>query len=466
MGKLKNRFAVPFWGKLCAAVLCAVMIMGFAGDSALMVSASGSSVDSAISDLQKDSERLQQQNEERRKQIARLQGDISHNKEAMQLVADQINGIKAEMAAKDELITKKIALIDEKSAEIDAVILTIADKERGIEDKQLEIAELQKENKENLANFAQLARQLYISDPSDVIPLLNGSDDWYEYFVYSDVIKNISRQNALFMERLQNSIKQQETLIGELDRSIGQLEEDKRKLEEQKAEFEREKADLEREKDELDAYAAEQLAYLNSLKAFGSQIQDQIDSLNIKISEDNKQIEKNNAEIDRIIREAQAANQGQTVYNDGFLWPVSGNYKRITDGFGYYAWRGGLHGGIDIVGAYAGQIHNADIYAAQSGTVIVAAALCTHLQPKNPSVYHGCGNGFGNYIIIDHGGGVTTLYAHCEKILVKQGQKVTKGDVIGKVGSAGWSSGYHLHFETSVNGVRKNPQSYSYQYKY
>ena len=465
MGKSNNK-AVPFWGKLCAALLCAILLMGFAGDNVRMITAASSGVDSTISDLQKQSEKLQQQNEERKKQISQLQGDISNNKEAMQLVTDQINGIKAEIAAKDELITTKMALIDEKSDEIDAVILTIADKEREIEDKKLEIAALQKENKENLSNFAKLARQLYISDPSDTIPLLNGSDNWYEFFVYSDVIKNISKQNTLFMERLQNSIKQQENLIAELDRSIIKLQDDKAALEAQKAEFEHEKSELEHEKSELDAYAAEQLAYLNSLKKINSDIEGQINAINVKISEDKKQIEKNNAEIDRIIKEAQEKNKDQTVYNDGFLWPVSGSFKNISDGYGYKAWRGALHTGVDIIGNYTGQIHNADIYAAQSGTVIVAATLCTHLEPKNPYVYHSCGNGYGNYIIIDHGGGSTTVYGHCEKVLVTVGQKVTKGDVIGKVGSAGWSSGYHLHFETRVNNVTKNPLSYSYQYKY
>ncbi|MDE7230816.1 MAG: peptidoglycan DD-metalloendopeptidase family protein [Oscillospiraceae bacterium] len=465
MGKINRMRSVPFWGRMFAAVICAAVAVTAAGDAAMSVSASASGADSAISSLQKESERLKQINEERKKQISALQGDISGNTEAMRLVSDQIDGIRDEMDTRDKLITIKMELIDEKSAEIDAIILTIADKEREISDKQLEIADLRAQNKENLARFARLARALYMNNSSNMLPILNGSDDWYEYFVYSDIVKNISAQNVLFMERLQNSINQQETLIGELDRSIERLESDRAELERQKAEFEQQRADLEREREELDAYAKEQIAYLNSLKKINSQIQSQIDSLNIKISEDNKQIEKNNAEIDRIIKEAQDANKDQTVYNDGFLWPVSGEYRRLTDTFKYYAWRGGYHGGIDIVGSYAGQIHNADIYAAQSGTVIVAAKLCPHLEPKNPYVYHSCGQGFGNYIVIDHGGGVTTLYAHCEQILVKQGQKVTKGDVIGKVGSSGWSSGYHLHFETRVNNVRKDPQSYVYQYK-
>lgn len=466
MGNTKVRKSAPFWKKLVAMVVCAVIALTAAGDMTARVSASASGADPAISALQQESERLRAQIEQRRNQINALSGDISDNKEAMQLVSDQIDDTAAEIAAKDKLITMKIEAIDTKSAEIDAVILSIADKERQIEDKRLTIADLREENTQNLKKFSKLARALYMNNSAGTIPLLSGSDDWYDYFVYSDVVKNISSQNVMFMENLQNSIKLQETLIDELDREAKQLQTDKKDLEQQMADFEVEKASLEQEKEKLNKYAAEQLAYLNSLKTINSQIQSQIDSLNIENGKDNKQIEKNNAEIDRIIKEAQDKNKDQTVYNDGFLWPVSGNYRRITDGYGYYAWRGGLHGGIDIVGSYAGQIHNADIYAAQSGTVIVAATLCTHLKPKNPYEPHSCGQGFGNYIVIDHGGGVTTLYAHCEKILVKQGQKVTKGDVIGKVGSAGWSSGYHLHFETRVNNVRKDPQKYTYQYKY
>ncbi len=467
MGKSKKRkFAATFWGRLCAAFVCAVMLAVCAGDGAKTVMAAGSGVDSSIDALQKDSERRQKLNEERKKQIDALKGDISGNEAAMRLISEQIDGIAAEADVKDKLITKKLEAIDERSAEIDAVILTIADKEREIGDKQLEIAMLREENRQNLAKFAGLARALYMNDPSNTIPLLDGSDDWYKFFVYSDVVKNISEQNATFVERIQNSIKQQETLIGELEKSIAKLSADKEDLEKQKAEFERQKADLEKEKAELDAYAAEQIAYLNSLAALDERLKDQVDSLQLKINADNKQIEKNKAEIDRIIKEAQDANKDQTVYNDGFLWPVTGNYRRITDGFGYKAWRGGMHNGIDITAPVPGQIHNADIFAAQSGTVIVAATLCPHLEPKNVSKYHSCGYGFGNYIVIDHGGGVTTLYAHCEKVLVTKGQRVKKGDVIGKVGSAGWSSNYHLHFEIRVNNAKKNPQSYTYQYKY
>ena len=73
-----------------------------------------------------------------------------------------------------------------------------------------------------------------------------------------------------------------------------------------------------------------------------------------------------------------------------------------------------------------------------------------------------CGDGYGNYVVISHGNGVTTLYAHCSQLLVKAGQTVSQGEVIAKVGSTGNSSGNHLHLEVRKNGVSYDPQNYVY----
>ena len=459
----KKKFRVPFWGKLCAAVICAVMIVSSAGESAAWVLASASSTQSEIAELEKKIADLNKQNEQKKNQINGLTGDISENKAAIQTLNELINGIKDEIDTCVQLIEAKGKNIEAKSDEIDAVTLTIADKEREIEDKTLEIAELQAENKKNLANFAKLARQLYISDPSDVIPLLNGSDNWYGFFVYSDIIKDISRQNTLFMERLQNSIKQQEMLIEELEGNIRKLEDDKLLLEAQKEEFENQKLELESQMYDLTVNAEHQQNYVNDLYAQNQKLQSQISSLQSQINNNAAQIKKDQEELDNLIWLAQQANQGQIEYDDNFLWPVGSAYRKITTNFGYDPWRGGQHSGIDITGNAPGAIGNTNIYAVQSGTVIVASAICTHNYGKYTSC--GCNAGYGNYVVIDHGGGITTLYGHCASINVVKGQKVTKGDVIGKVGTTGWSTGYHLHFEVRKYNSPTDPLKYTnYQY--
>ncbi|MGN1133594.1 MAG: M23 family metallopeptidase, partial [Oscillospiraceae bacterium] len=135
-----------------------------------------------------------------------------------------------------------------------------------------------------------------------------------------------------------------------------------------------------------------------------------------------------------------------------FIWPVPGFYN-ITYGVG---WRwGAYHAGIDIS---SNGIRGANICAAAAGTVIVASNTCSHDYGKNSSC--GCGGGYGNYCIIDHGNGYWTLYGHSEHINVSVGQYVSQGQVLGTVGSTGFSTGPHLHFEVRLNGVAQNPQNY------
>ncbi len=115
----------------------------------------------------------------------------------------------------------------------------------------------------------------------------------------------------------------------------------------------------------------------------------------------------------------------------GFIWPTTS--RRITQ---YYHWR---HHAIDIGGRTG-----SPIYASMSGKIIRAR----------------WGRGYGYHIIIDHGAGKKTLYAHLSKIYVKVGEQISQGTVIGALGSTGWSTGPHLHFEIIINGRKVNPLSY------
>ncbi len=133
---------------------------------------------------------------------------------------------------------------------------------------------------------------------------------------------------------------------------------------------------------------------------------------------------------------------GSAVSLSSLMWPVP-SCNIITSRFGYRtsptAGASSYHGGLDI-GASAG----AAIVAAQKGTVILASSI----------------SGYGNTVMIDHGGGVVTLYGHMSSISVSYGQKVSQGQTIGKVGSTGISTGPHCHFEIRVNGSQTNPAPY------
>lgn len=129
---------------------------------------------------------------------------------------------------------------------------------------------------------------------------------------------------------------------------------------------------------------------------------------------------------------AQVPAAGTAGGSGQFIWPTSG---RISQGFSWY------HKAIDIANKDA-----PDILAADGGKVIVAGWVA-------PTAY-------GNHVIIDHGNGFVTLYAHMSQIYVSVGQRVSKGQAIGKMGSTGRSTGTHLHFEIRANGSAQNPLSY------
>lgn len=124
---------------------------------------------------------------------------------------------------------------------------------------------------------------------------------------------------------------------------------------------------------------------------------------------------------------------GARASGGGLLWPTTG--RAITQ---YFSWR---HGGLDIDGTLS-----SPIYAVENGTVEIAQG--------------GWNGGYGNVIVISHSKSTKTRYGHLSRLYVRSGEQVQRGQIIGKMGSTGRSTGSHLHFEVLINGVRKNPLSY------
>jgi murein DD-endopeptidase MepM/ murein hydrolase activator NlpD len=178
-------------------------------------------------------------------------------------------------------------------------------------------------------------------------------------------------------------------------------------------------------RDDLSSTKQEKLQDLSTLTEAERQEAEEIDALQAA-----------SARIAAQIRAAQSRDTGptQTPSNAGLIWPVQGP---VTSPFG---WRWGrMHEGIDIGVGYGTPIH-----AAAGGTVI----------------YCGWEEGYGNFVVIDHGGNLATAYGHQSSIAVACGQQVNQGDVIGYVGCTGHCFGPHLHFEVRVNGNPVDPLGY------
>ena len=409
-----------------------------------------------IDELRREAEAIRQRNQQREQEISALRNDVAGQEKLMSAVNTQIGEINAQIGA-------YMNLIDAKQASIDVTLLEINERERGILNaenrimqRREEIERLDAENNENIAKFGQIAAQMYMNSGSDAISLLTGSTSFYDILVRAEMIRNIGENNVAFMEELLQAIERQENAITELEEDIFYLEEDKLVLVEQQQVFEKEMEQLEKEKAVVSEEVNRQYNALYALTAERDELQSSVAGLRKEVElttrefngimRDISELEAKNREIEAAIRNNQNSNPDRENFSEsGFIWPLERRFP-ITGGFGWCAWRNGVHTGADFG---SGGINGTNIFAVQSGTVITAADGGSW------------GGGYGNYVVIDHGGGVATLYAHMQNGLsVGVGQFVTQGQVLGRVGSTGWSTGPHLHFEVRVNGTAIDPTRY------
>ncbi len=234
-----------------------------------------------------------------------------------------------------------------------------------------------------------------------------------------------------FMSRLhylRQIAVQDNTLINEYASNRAELLVKKEELENGIQELASLKASEEQKRADVTSRSRERESYLSKVQADRRQLEQALD-----------QMERESEALNKIIADLQAQGQKRQSHPLSMIWPATGGWissyygNRLHPILDYYRW----HSGID----YAAD-SGAPIKAMEDGTVILA----------------GSNGGYGNCVILDHGGGVSTLYGHASKILVKKGQEVLKGQTIALVGSTGLSNGPHLHFEVRVNGETQNPQ--------
>lgn len=280
--------------------------------------------------------------------------------------------------------------------------------------KEEEIIKLSKEIEENNKLLGERLRAMYKSGTSGYIELILNAENLTDAMTRVDMVQLIVESDV------------------ELLKSI---EEQKKKVEEVKLSLENEKLELADVIKELSDKKERVETASKAKDDYISSLEQDIKSLELLMAAEEAQ----SSQIERDILSLQGAGE---FSGGGMSWPLPG-YSRISSYFGGRAdpitgaWSN--HRGIDIPGPY-GQ----PIVSSNDGIVIFSG-------------YHWS---YGNYVIIDHGGGISTLYSHASKLLVGKGQAVSKGETIALVGSTGYSTGNHVHFEYRINGVPQNPLNY------
>ncbi len=345
-------------------------------------------------------------------QLAEAQGRLQILHDELAALKAEIDAVEASIAAKEQKLADTELLLDRLSRDLANTRLEVRDSRTLVRDRAIELYMDRSLNVGGVIATVQDVSQLGVS------------------LEYAGQVVASSEELLNALEVLQRQEQQQQAKI----------EEEKLLIEQLIAELEVERAGLAEQKVALDAKAEEVHAEVDAAAALVAEINASIAAYESEIGD----LEAESARIaEEIRRRSSSGGGGGNVGGGGggaLAWPVSGP---ITSGFG---WRthpitgtSRFHAGIDI-----GVGHGTPIGAAGSGVVIIS----------------GWQGGYGNAVVIDHGGGLSTLYAHQSSLAVSTGQSVSTGQLVGYIGSTGFSTGPHLHFETRVGGSPVNPLQY------
>lgn len=395
------------------AILCLLL-------SAALLSGPASS---ALAATQSEADALRRSAEQARRAAADAQATAEALLDQAKALDARIDALQSEVDALDPSIHAAESRTARLRKEVEALRATVAR-------TQAEIDRTSAEHGRQSALLSKRVNRAYKQGDAFYLELLLGSEDVLDLIARTTLVTRVIRSN-------------QDTAL--------QLSATKRALEEAQAK-------LERDLDTVAVKRAEAEAEERRLKGLRSQRQGKVDAQEAAQAQKYALMREEQANADRLLAQAEAeereaaavesllrgggGSRGSGKYAGTMAWPTPG-YAHVSSAYG---WR------IHPILGYRKFHHGIDI-SAPGGATIVASG-------DGVVIYASSRGGYGKCIMIDHGDGVVTLYAHCSSIGVSVGQSVDKGDRIGAVGSTGLSTGPHLHFEVRVNGASRNPMDY------
>ena len=387
-----------------AAVLLLALVMFLPLTGPGMVLETSAVTQAEIDALKGSAGKLAEQKKDIQAQLKAVQADKSNALKKKELLEDQIDLIRQEIANINEQIAMYDQLIAEKTAELE---------------------QAEADEKAQFDLFCRRMRHMEEQGETSYWSILFTSGDFSELLDNYMMIEEIIQYDNQVIDSL---VALQEKVAN--DRTV--LEGAQAEQEEAKAQQMAAQDELKAQEDEVDKLIAEISAQENLLEEMEEEL--------------NKAAKALDAQIKAKEREY-AAQVANVPSESGYLWPLPGGYNTISSLAGGrihpVTGKPGNHAGIDIPAP-----SGTNIYAAKSGVVIHAAK--------------GTGSSwsYGNYVIVSHSDGTSTLYAHMSRIGCKEGQTVKQGDVVGYVGTTGRSTGNHLHFEVRSGSTRKDPVNY------
>lgn len=355
--------------------------------------------------------------------FAITKSDVQKIKDKLAAATAQKNAVSSQLkniSSDKKAVQKQLELLDQ---ELDAAADEIALQEDLLSSlgdmvaaKTVELQQSQAEEQKQYAEMKERVRFMAEHGSTSYLEILLSADDFSDFLYRYEIISQISLRD----DKLFNSLKEVRQKV----------EQEKTDLETQKAEQQEVYTQLESNKKTLESQRAAKQQKLQDIQSMEAETKQAYSDL----------IDKEDALLDQYKKAAAQLAAQQTYVGGTFMWPLPKSNNIITCKYGYR-----IH---PITGKY--KMHTGIDLRATTGTKIYAANGGKVTTSMYSSVW-------GNYVILSHGGGYTTLYAHMSKRLVSVGDQVKQGEVIGYVGSTGYSTGSHLHFEIAKNGNTFNP---------
>ena len=393
----------------------------------------------SVSEIQADQDAIQSKLDDVNGKISDLQGQIDSEEAYQAELSEQISLYQQQIALMDEQIGALEDQIEEKNAEIETLQTDIASLDEEIAAEQVEIDE-------TYALFKERMVALYQAGETSSLAMLLSSDSFADFVTNVQLMQAVSESDQQLVEKLRTQKEEQQAQKDEKEAAEAEVQAALTQIQQDEEQLVLERADQQSARESLEAAYAESKTAMQDLEAMKANYEanrEEIEAEEAAVEAELQQLYASMASSSSSSSSGSSSSgsSSNVIVDTGdlsFRWPLPG-YTTVTSGYG--ARWGTTHTGIDISG---GGCYGSPIVAAESGTVILCQWYST----------------YGQCIIVDHGGGYSTLYAHMSAYAVSTGDYVTKGQTIGYVGDTGNVTGPHLHFEVRVNGVTQNPLNY------
>lgn len=375
-----------------------------------------------VSDLKKSIEQKQQEIKDAQNQKKQLQSGLTDVKS----IISELEQTKKDLAAYVTQLDANLSAVQSRIAEIREMI---TQKEAEITQTKAELDAAVAREESQYENMKARIKSMYERGDNFYFEVILNAASFADMINRADYVEKVSASDRNILEEFRTTREYVEVCKAQLETEQELLEEAKKNVEEEEASLE---SLIAQKEAEITAYEAD----INNREQLVKEYEAEIAAQEAEIKEMEKAASALQTQLEQ-------ANGQKKTYDGGmFAWPAP-SYTRISDDYGYR-----IHPTLKVQ-----QFHNGVDMAAPGGSPILAAYDGTVVAAAYSST-------MGNYIMIDHGDNLYTIYMHASKLYVSQGVEVVKGQKIAAVGTTGRSTGNHLHFSVRLNGSYVNPWNY------